>query len=262
MVITVTHFIANSSELTTSSNNSWIVDSAANAYIMPYKSDLRFFIENAIGEVKGFSGKKQMALGIGSVTLTEATSNRLILNNVCYVPSSEDRIISMMKFRREHKTDFEFTGPETFSMTVAKGFKLTGHAVNDILYTTIPQIRANISANITNTAANAAITQGIAKHQINEVSLDTDSTSVISEASELEGPFRKRLRISLPPSPPSSPLTCSPADLWHLRFGHASTTALRKLKQIKSTFDSTKCIPCIQAKKTHKPFHKANRKVT
>ena len=37
---------------------------------------------------------------------------------------------------------------------------------------------------------------------------------------------------------------------------------MRKLKQIKSTFDSTKCIPCIQAKKTRKPFHKANRKVT
>ena len=37
---------------------------------------------------------------------------------------------------------------------------------------------------------------------------------------------------------------------------------MRKLKQIKSTFDSTKCIPCIQAKKTCKPFNKANRKIT
>ena len=144
MVVTVTRFIANSSELTTSSN-SWIVDSAANAYITPYKSDLRFFIEKTIGEVKGFGGKKQMALGIGSVTLTDAIGNRLILNNVCYVPGSEDRIISMMKFRREHKTDFQFTGPETFSMTTAKGFKLTGHSVNDILYTTIPQIQANVA---------------------------------------------------------------------------------------------------------------------
>ena len=31
-------------------------------------------------------------------------------------------------------------------MTTAKGFKLTGHSVNDILYTTIPQIQANVAA--------------------------------------------------------------------------------------------------------------------
>ena len=59
MVVTVTRFIANSSELTTSSSNSWIVDSAANAYITPYKSDLRFFIEKSIGEVKGFGWKER-----------------------------------------------------------------------------------------------------------------------------------------------------------------------------------------------------------
>ena len=138
-------------------------------------------------------------------------------------------------------------------MTIAKGFKLTSHVVNDILYTTIPQVHANVA----NVVANVTITHGTNKRQINEGSSDTDSAS-ISEASELIRPFRKRLRISSPPPP----LTCSPADLWHLRFGYASTTALRKLKQIKSTFDSTKCIPCIQAKKTRKPFHKANRKVT
>ena len=251
MIATVTRFIANSSELTTPSNN-WIVDSAANAYITPYKSDLRFFVERLIGEVKGFGGKTQMALGTDSVTLTDATGSRITLKDVCYVPGSEDRILSLMKFRREHKTDFQFTGPETFSMTAANGFKLIGNSVNDILYATIPHIQANVTANV-------AVTRGSAKRQFVE---DTDSASAISEASELERPFRKRLRLNSDSPPPSSPLACSPADLWHLRFGHASTTALRKLKQIKSIFDSAKCIPCLRAKKIRKPFHASKRKVT
>src|SRR5271155_4655068 len=39
-------------------------------------------------------------------------------------------------------------------------------------------------------------------------------------------------------------------------------TTLRKLKQIKSTFDSALCIPCIRAKKTRKPFHPSETQVT
>jgi hypothetical protein len=147
---------------------------------MPHKSDLRFFVEKTVGEVKGFDGKAQMALGIGSVALMDATGNRIILHDVCYVPGIENRILSMMKFRKDHKTDFQFTGPETFSTTAAKGFKLTGHSVNDILYITIPQIQANVTANIANA--------GTVKRQIDEVSSDTDSASAISEASELERP--------------------------------------------------------------------------
>ena len=42
----------------------------------------------------------------------------------------------------------------------------------------------------------------------------------------------KRKRLISKKSSPSSPLRCNPQNLWHLRFGHASTTALRKLKSI------------------------------
>src|SRR5579859_2577774 len=51
-----------------------------------------------------------------------------------------------------------------------------------------------------------------------------------------------------------TPLTCKPRNLWHLRYGHASTTVLHKLHLIKSSFDSRKCVPCIRGKKTHTPF--------
>ena len=253
MIITMICFIANSSELTIFFN-SWIINSAVNAYITSYKSNLRFFIEKSINEIKDFAEKKQMTIGIDSVILTNVFDNRFILNNICYIPDNENRIISMMKFRREYKIKFQFTDSETFIIITIKDFNLTNQSVNDILYTTIPQLQANIAANI-------IVTHDIAKHQINEGSSDMNFTSIISEvseASELIWSFRKYLWIS---SLVSS-LTYSPANLWHLRFRHASTITLRKLKQIKSTFDSTKYIPYIQAKKTHKPFHKTNQKIT
>jgi len=58
------------------------------------------------------------------------------------------------------------------------------------------------------------------------------------------------------------PLQCSPQDLWHLRFGHASTTTLRKHRYVKSNHDSTRCIICIRAKQTRKPFYPSEFKVT
>jgi hypothetical protein len=103
----------------------------------------------------------------------------IILNNVCHVPESKNRILPMIKFRRDHKIDFRFTGPETFSMTTVKGFGFTVNSVNDILYTTTPQIQTNVATNV-------AVTRDIIKRQIDEISSDTDSASTISEASELE----------------------------------------------------------------------------
>jgi len=48
------------------------------------------------------------------------------------------------------------------------------------------------------------------------------------------------------------PLKFKPRDLWHLRYGHASTTVLRKLHLIRSSFDSRKCSmpPCQENSQT------------
>ena len=74
----------------------------------------------------------------------------------------------------------------------------------------------------------------------------------------------KRQKIGPAPinAPKIEPLQCSPNDLWHLHFGHALTTTLRKLRYIKSNHDSTRCIICIRAKQTRKPFHPTESKVT
>ena len=60
-----------------------------------------------------------------------------MLEDVVYVPESPDQILSLMKFRRQHSADFEFMGPEEFTLTTPTGFTLTGHSINDILYTWI-----------------------------------------------------------------------------------------------------------------------------
>ena len=73
-----------------------------------------------MGQVKGFGGKLTTALGKGSMTLTDTAGNRLTLHDVCYVPESQDRILSLTKFRREHYADFQFTGLERFVMKAPK----------------------------------------------------------------------------------------------------------------------------------------------
>ena len=108
----------------------------------------------------------QTAVGISSITLMDAFDNCIILNNVCYVPASEDRILSMMKFKKEHQANFQFTGLETFCMTTDKGFKLTGHSINDILHAMIPLLQANI-----------AVTHGTTKFYIVEVLSNSNAAS-------------------------------------------------------------------------------------
>src|SRR5271170_4983551 len=154
--------------------------------------------------------------------LTDSVGRRITLDDVNYVPGSQDRILSMMKFRREHKADFKFTSLESFTMTAANGFKLVGNSIVDILYTALSsQPQANVTA-----------TRSAAKRQIVEVMTDVETESEIQERSNSESEsrqqFRKRIcrRSHSPDS--SSPLTCSPANLWHLQYGHASATTLRK----------------------------------
>ena len=53
---------------------------------------------------------------------------------------------------------------------------------------------------------------------------------------------------------PVKPLYWSPNQLSYLRFGHASSTTLRKLLYIKSSHNPTRCVIWIRSKQRHKPF--------
>ena len=173
-------------------------------------------------QVKGFGGKLETAQGKGSVMLIDSIDNRVILNDVCYASGSQDHILFLMKFRREHKADFYFIDPEIFIIDAINGFRFIGISINDILYTTIPQTQANI-----------AITRNAVKCQRNKISDSSNSSDHESKCSAsvevlgLEESFKKRLHLS---SLTPESLTCSPMDLWHLRFGHISSIILRKFE--------------------------------
>jgi hypothetical protein len=251
-IINVTRLIhVNSTEISDFSkihNSDWLIDSAANAYCTPHMSDLRSFIATEVGKVKGFGGTLTTAVGKGTITLTDSHGKRLTLHNVCYCPGSQDRIISLMKFRREHHVDFQFTGLETFMLQAANGFEVHGRAINDILHISLdnqPEINVVMTRNTakTNVIANLEATPSAQDESDVESDpesrMDVDSDSIITTRCHQET---------------TMPLTCTPQQLWHLRFGHASSTSLRKLSLVKSLFDSRKCTSCLRAKKTRKPF--------
>jgi len=172
--------------------------------------------------VKGFAGKAEIARGTGSITLTDKAGNRFTLKDVVYVPESPDQILSLMKLRREMKAKFWFTSLEGFEIQLPSGVSFSGRSINDILY-----IWSSLSL----------------------------QTNVVQSTSQPNQPTSQ-------PNQLIQPLSCTPQDLWHLRFGHPSTTTLRKHPYVRSTYDSTRCTPCIRAKQTRKPFLPAKSKVT
>src|SRR5436305_6824472 len=223
----VTRLIVQSTEIqSTSDPQAWIVDTAANAYITPFKERLHnyreFLNSNEKVAVKGFAGKAEIARGTGSITLTDKAGNRFTLKDVVYVPESPDQILSLMKLRREMKAKFWFTSLEGFEIQLPSGVSFSGRSINDILY-----IWSSLSL----------------------------QTNVVQSTSQPNQPTSQ-------PNQLIQPLSCTPQDLWHLRFGHPSTTTLRKHPYVRSTYDSTRCTPCIRAKQTRKPFLPAKSKVT
>ena len=247
----VTRLIANNTELEPARiPHEWIVDSAANAYITSFRNTLYNYVEfTKTKNVKGFGGKKEKAYGQGSIILTDSKGYEEILEGVVYVPDSPDQILSLMKFRREHSADFKFTDLEEFILSTPTGFTLAGKSVNDILYTWVEP----------STRIMAVQTRGESKKRKRSEAEEDDEENLDDAVSEkTPEPIRRQKRKQQ--TTPPSPLTSMPANLWHLRFGHASTTTLQKLKTIKSKFDSTKCRVCIRAKQTRKPFSPSNEK--
>jgi hypothetical protein len=112
----VTRLSVNNTQIAhTSDPSAWIVGSAANTFIMPLKERLHNYrhFEQEV-QVKGFDGKPEMAVGSGSITLTDHRGNRQTLNDVVYVPECSEQILSLMKLRRLYSADFAFTSLEEF----------------------------------------------------------------------------------------------------------------------------------------------------
>jgi len=142
-----------------------------------------------------------------------------------------------MKLRREQNAGFWFTATETFEISFPNGVLFPAESVNDILYIwTSPILQVN-----------AVATHNASKRSYSHISHD--------QASEAAVPHRQ-----VAPQTTSDALPCNPNNLRHLRFGHASSTTLRKHPHLRSNYDSSHCTICIRAKQTRKPLLKALHK--
>jgi hypothetical protein len=154
----------------TGDSHAWIVDSAGNAYITPFKDTLHNYHEFTDQiRVKGFAGKSELARGTGSVILTDKSGKRFNLKDVVYVPERPDQILSLMKLRREQKADFWFTAIETFKLKFPKGVRFSGKSVNDICYIwTSPSPALLANAVTTRNAAKRVISSHESNHAFDD----------------------------------------------------------------------------------------------
>src|SRR5579859_6095309 len=120
---------------TSADSSTWIMDSAANAFITPFKERLHSchqFKEKV--QVNGFGGKPEVAVGSGSITLMDSYGNRQTLNDVVYIPECTEQILSLMKLWRLYGAGFVFTSLEEFNIPFPNGVLFSGKSVNDVLY--------------------------------------------------------------------------------------------------------------------------------
>jgi hypothetical protein len=138
------------------------------------------------------------------------------------------------------------------------GVFFPGKSVNDIF---------TLHLGITSLVSNAVTTRSaFKKRKIIEIDDDVEDVNSPSGTETFHPntqPIRERESQDAKPSSsllsttshqPVKPLYCSPNQIWHLRFGHASTTTLHELLYIKSSHDSTRCVICIRSNQTRKLF--------
>ena len=114
-------------------------------------------------------------------------------------------------------------------------FCLNGCSYNSILYTidTLQSLKALIS---TQSAVNQ--TSEVDLTQLTNYQPNPNLQTRITDQS-----------LSATPSPSTDlPLIRNPSSFWHLALSYASTTTLKKIYLIKTTYDSSKCEACIYAK--------------
>jgi hypothetical protein len=165
------------------------------------------------------------------MTLTDVAGNRLTLYDVCYVPESQDRILSLMKFRREHYADFQFTGLETFVMKAANGFGR---------YFT----RLTPDVNVTATRSTTEATR-----KVEQCKAATDYRNSL----RCRQPLIQNQRYKLLPAQQTmiqqlhlSPAVLEIAGIRDMDMPLHQFTA-NSISSIQSIFDSRKCVPCLRA---------------
>ena len=141
--VDVTRYSANTVSATpTKDPYKWMIDSASNANLTPFKFRLQSY-KPFIGEfptVHGIGGKSVPAHGSGSITLTDDLGYKHMIENILYVPEQDTAILSLMKIGENgihFILDSDVTKSGDFSLiSHSTNFKLAGKAIDHILYVT------------------------------------------------------------------------------------------------------------------------------
>lgn len=227
------------------------------------------------------------------MVLVDTQLRRFSVHEVLYVPDAETPILSMLKLqRRGLYTRYLFDGFKL--STLANDFCLRGEAHDDILrvaeshrFTAMVTTRRQAREAVAAPAENISLEPTSEVIVISDTEIDQEPNSNVmfryhdaeplSSSSTLRvSPIRvphlttvprlnafpdstKRPRLIAPATSANNdhisvPTSKMLSSLWHRRLGHPSTSTLRKLSAIPSSFNSTECEACILAKAHRSPF--------
>gem|GEM_PF-6147643 len=258
----VTKFIAHSSThipIANADPNDWIIDSACNVHLTPFKDRITHYKEFAQPQqVAGLGGKICTAIGMGNLTLEDKQGHKFTLKDVVHVPEADSSLISFM-LAREQGLFTEFTSVHDFILnTPASGLQLPGTSINHILHVKDFGIPPNPALR-----SLAAITRSQTGIQKPASSMSKTPESDQQAPAYLSSGQSKRRKMPRKTTPPSlilpqlkSPAIRNPSDahLWHLRLGHASLRSIQKIPSFQFPDEELDCEPCILAKAHKNPF--------
>ena len=134
----ITNFIAHSSmhiPMANADPNDWIIDSACNVFLTPFKDRIAHYKEFAQPQqVADLGGKTCTAIGTGNLTLEDKQGHKFTLKNVVHVPEADSSLISFM-MACEQGLFVEFTSTHDFVLKApVSGLQLSGTLINRILH--------------------------------------------------------------------------------------------------------------------------------
>ena len=264
----------------------WIIDSASNTNLTPFKERLLNYVEFAAPKpITGLGGYDTFAYGSGSVRLMNSKGHVYTVNDVFYVRQSLYSILSLISLHRQGlkfafkdldaNSDFDLDSPET-------GFCIAGTALEDILHIRDHYPRQTMAIT-TRAGANRGnqsdggkmeielekpdVTKPASSRPIKRKKASSD-TGPTSNQPITNGSITTNLSASpSPESPPTSERGFTNSLLWHYRLAHAAISTITKIPGINvtDTKHNSHCDACLRAKFTKLPFNQilytANQKL-
>ena len=259
----------------------WIIDSASNTNLTPFKERLQDFKKfDSPKPIIGLGGFETFAIGTGNISLMDDKGYVYTIKNVLHVKESEFSILSLMSLHKQglkFSFNFDFEANTAFDLSSSKtGFCITGTALDDILHVREHTPRQTMA--ITTRAGAKREKQGdggeiestVKKSEGNPVRImtprpikrpklstdtgpDSDQPITNGHLSDLSATASSRSRAE----EAIEIVDNNDSTLWHNRLAHAAISTIAKILGIQDiiTRHNKRCDACIRAKFAKLPFN-------